>query len=119
MPNPILNAEQLRKAGELLDRVRTELAGLAGNDPDLLFAYRRKVAKMLVYDERSGPMERRRLKRLKAAEQKGLCAVCSQPLPPSYNVLDRFSAIEGYTSANTRLICETCDRSIQRDRGFR
>ncbi|CAN5118111.1 hypothetical protein BH10PLA2_BH10PLA2_00130 [soil metagenome] len=119
MPNPILTAEQLEKANELLTSIRADLAALAGGDPDLLFAYRRKVAKMLTYDERSGPNERRKLKRVKTKEQNGLCPVCEKPLPPTYNVLDRFNAPDGYTVANTRLICEPCDRAIQQERGFR
>ena len=119
MPNPILSPDQLIKANELLSIVRAQLSALSGDDPDLLFAYRRKVAKMLTYDERSGPNERRKLKRLKFADQGGLCPICEEPLPATYNVLDRFKAVAGYTIANTQLICETCDRTIQRDRSFR
>jgi RNase P subunit RPR2 len=119
VPNPILNKDQLAKANELLERVRQELQTLAGDDPNLMFAYRRKVAKMLVYDERSGPNERRKLKSAKRLEQNGLCAACAKPLPPSYNVLDRMTAIAGYTTANTRLICESCDRATQVERGYK
>lgn len=119
MPNPILNADQRQKANELLERIRAELVALAGDDSDLLFAYRRRVAKMLVYDERGGPNKRGRLKRAKMIAQGGRCLECSKPLPSSDNVLDRFSAVGGYTDANTRLICELCDRSIQRERGYR
>jgi hypothetical protein len=119
LPNPTLNKDQLAKANDLLERLRTDLLGLAESDPNLLFAYRRKVAKMLVYDERSGPNERRKLKSLKRIEQDGLCAECKQALPPSYNVLDRKAAIDGYTPDNTRLICEPCDRAIQVRRGYK
>lgn len=119
MPNPILSKAQLEQANELLTRVRAELTVLSDGDPALLFAYRRKVAKMLIYDERSGPNERRKLKKLKLLEQHGLCAFCAEPLPPTYNVLDRTHAVDGYTMENTRLICETCDRHIQQERGFR
>lgn len=119
MPNPILDKNQLAKANELLERVRQELQTLAEGDPNLMFAYRRKVAKMLVYDERSGPTERRKLKAAKRLEQSGRCAACTKPLPPSYNVLDRLTAVAGYTPENTRLICESCDRATQVERGYK
>ena len=91
---------------------------LSNGDLELLFALRRKIAKELTYDERSKPMERRKLKIAKRLEQGGLCAVCKRDLPPTYNVLDRFRAVDGYIAANTRLICETCDRSVQASRGY-
>ena len=119
MPNPILDSKQLSQANDLLADIRAKLEQLAQGSPHLLFAYRRKIAKMLIYDERSGPNERRKLKRLKALEQKGLCWQCCETLPPSYNVLDRIHAIEGYTPENTHLICEKCDRETQRARGYR
>jgi hypothetical protein len=33
-------------------------------------------------------------------------------------VLDRLSAMGGFTADNTRLICSPCDRRIQHGRGF-
>lgn len=119
MVNPTLTKDELAKADALLGQVRAELERLAGGDAELLFAYRRRIAKMLVYDERSGTNERRKLKRSKRVEQGGRYADCDKPLPPSYNVLDRTAAVAGYTPENTRLICEDCDRSIQRARGYR
>ena len=119
MPNPMLNKDELAKANALLDRIRAELEELAGGDNERLFAYRRRIAKMLIYDERRGPNERRKLKDRKRAEQGGLCATCGEPLPQSHNVLDRIVAVAGYTSENTKLICEPCDRSTQRSRGYR
>ena len=71
MANRILDKDELVKANALLARIREELSALSGHDADLLFAYRRKVAKMLVYDERSGPMARRKLKLAKRREQDG------------------------------------------------
>jgi hypothetical protein len=118
MPNPVLDKEQLAKANDLLNHIREELRKLSGDDPQLLFAYRRKIAKMLVYDERSGPNERRKLKALKRIEQDGLCPECRDALPVSYAVLDRASAIDGYTPTNTRLICEKCDRAVQISRRY-
>lgn len=119
MANPILTSEQLGTANKLLDEIRGEISKLAGGDPALLFVFRRKIAKELVYDERSGPNERRKLKMIKRTEQQGLCAHCHNELPKSYNVLDRLVAFDGYTEANTRLICEACDRNIQAERGYR
>ena len=62
MPNRILTTDELQKANTLLKRIRTKLLSLAGDDAGLLFAYRRKIAKQLVYDERNNPMVRRKLK---------------------------------------------------------
>lgn len=118
MPNPTLTKEQLVLANELLASVRSDLARLAGDDLALLFAMRRKIAKELVYDERSKPAHRRRLKKAKIVEQNGMCPVCDKSLPESDNVLDRTEAIHGYTTANTRLICRGCDTNVQRSRGY-
>jgi hypothetical protein len=90
----------------------------AHGDQDLLFALRRKIAKELTYDERSKPMARRALKRKMRALQNGLCPLCKDELPERYCVLDRFNAADGYVAENVRLICETCDRRVQEERGF-
>lgn len=119
MPNRTLTPLELASANELLEEVRARLAVLAGEDQELLFAYRRKISKELVYDERSKPMVRRRLKMLKRKQQGGACAVCRDPLPDTYTVLDRLHAIGGYTEANTRLLCQACDRQVQTERSFR
>lgn len=119
MPNRQLTQEERQHAIALLSSIRARLQELAGDDAGLLFAYRRKVFKELIYDERSSPQVRARLKRLKRLEQGGLCFLCQQPLPPSHNVLDRLSAPEGYTAANTRLLCSPCDVRIQQERGYR
>lgn len=118
MPNPRLTKDQLATANELLADVRQKLQALAGDDPELLFAYRRKVAKELVYDERGKPMHRGKIKKAKLIQQEGLCAECRKTLPESDNVLDRAAAIGGYTMENTRLICRACDTAVQRARGF-
>jgi hypothetical protein len=116
--NRRLDPNELSNANELLHQIRTRLALLSGGDADLLFAYRRKIAKELTYDERSKPMDRRRLKAAKRLEQHGLCPICNKAPPLSYNVLDRTRAADGYTPANTRLICEACDRAVQASRSF-
>jgi hypothetical protein len=92
---------------------------LSGQDAALLFAYRRKIAKELGYDERGKPMLRRMLKARKMGEQKGICPICSKPLPEKYAVLDRLDGMAGYTPENTRLIHPECDTKIQLGRGYR
>jgi hypothetical protein len=119
MPNPQLTKEQIKTHfTPLFQRVVGDLVQLAGGDEGLLFALRRKLAKELTYEERSGPSVRKRLKRLKREAQKNICPVCRHLLPPRYCVLDRLEAPKGYTMENTRLICDACDRQIQEDRNF-
>jgi ribosomal protein L44E len=119
MGNRRLNPQELAGLFKpLIEEVRAKLETLASGDPELHWALRRKLAKELVYDERSGPSARRKLKALKRQEQKNRCAVCSGELPEKYVTLDRLEAMRGYTAENTRLICEACDRKIQIDRGY-
>jgi hypothetical protein len=118
MANRTLNTDELARANDVLREVMARLEALAGDDSELLFAYRRKVAKQLIYAERSGPMARRKLKAQKREEQRNLCAMCQEPLPESYTVLDRLIASKGYTKENTRLLCEPCDRKIQKERRY-
>jgi hypothetical protein len=118
MPNPRLTKEQLAIANELLTYIRNRLDGLTGNDREFRFALNRKIAKELIYDERSKPVKRRKLKVEKLREQDGKCAICGSALPVRGPVLDRFSAIDGYTSENTRLICQRCDTAVQTQRKF-
>ena len=118
MSNRRLSNEELVHANELLATVRAELDRLSDGDRETLFAYRRKVYKELMYDERSKPMVRRALKIKMRKKQGGLCALCAGELPARNCVLDRFSAVDGYVEKNVRLICETCDRSVQQQRGY-
>jgi ribosomal protein L44E len=118
MANRRLSPDELVLANALLAELRARMTALAADDAELHFALRRKIAKELSYDERSKPMERRRLKAQKRKDQNGFCAVCNRPLPARYTVLDRFEAVKGYTSENTRLICESCDRAVQQQRGY-
>ena len=84
MPNRNLNADELTRANELLADIRKRLTALANGDPLLLFAYRRKVAKELGYDERGKPGARGKLKALKWDQQNGRCAHCRKKLPLRY-----------------------------------
>jgi hypothetical protein len=120
MPTRKLTDDERAKVEPLLEGVRESLRALSAGDPELLFAYRRKVAKELVYDERSSPTKRKSLKRRKLISQEGKCAICSDPLPPAAlgAVLDRLHAMDGYTDPNTRLICRGCDLKTQRERAF-
>lgn len=102
----------------LMAEVASRLLQLAGGDPDLLWALRRKLAKELTYLERSKPAQRKALKKRKTRAQAGLCAECQAPLPELNNVLDRLRAIAGYTSENTQLICRQCDQVIQSRRRY-
>lgn len=113
-----LTNEELHRANLLLDDVRVRLLDLGRGDPELLFAYRRKLWKELSYDERSKPAYRAKLKRQVWSMQGGKCACCQCDFPVTYSVLDRFEAHNGYISSNVRLICQECDRRVQTERGF-
>ena len=119
MANPTLNLGQLKIVRKLVDKVRKQLLALADGDEKLLFAYRRKVFKTLLYDERGTPAARNKLKKQKRQEQKDRCALCPKELPDKFVVLDRFDAVHGYTIENTQLICQPCDRKLQESRFFR
>lgn len=119
MSNPRLTPEQIENLFRpLFQSTLQTLNKLSNGNSDLLFALRRKLAKDLNYQERSGPNERRRLKREKRKEQKDLCQNCKTQLPARYCVLDRIEAKKGYTQSNTRLLCPDCDRKIQEERNF-
>jgi hypothetical protein len=62
MPNRNLTKEELTIANALLAELRLKLVALSNGDLTLLFAYRRKLAKELGYDERGKPMQRKMLK---------------------------------------------------------
>lgn len=98
--------------------MRAALQELAGDDRDLLFAYRRKVAKELVYDERSKPMQRRALKRKKWNLQEKRCAHCGEEMPLAYSELDRKNAADGYTIENTELVHGPCHIARQKAKAY-
>ncbi|RWB20375.1 MAG: hypothetical protein EOQ40_15010 [Mesorhizobium sp.] len=113
MANRRLTADELLKASEVLADIRAKLRVLAGDDRDLLFAYRRKMFKELIYDERGKPIQRRALKQKKWAQQDGRCAHCNEAMPVAYSELDRFNAADGYTVENTELVHDRCHRERQ------
>jgi len=117
MPNRNLNPEELARAQELLTDIRKRLTQLAAGDPLLLFAYRRKIAKELGYDERGKPAARAQLKALKWGQQ-GKCANCHEELPLRYSELDRKNAADGYTPENTDLVHAKCHQERQAAKGY-
>lgn len=118
MPNKNLNADELKLASRLLADIRKRLTRLANGDPLLLFAYRRKIAKELIYDERGKPGLRRRLKALKWRLQQGKCAHCKKDLALIYSELDRKSAAARYTVTNTELVHAKCHQQRQAAKGY-
>src|SRR6266851_5692997 len=113
MPNRNLTSDELKYATELLVEIRERLISLAAGDPLLLFAYRRKIAKELGYDERGKPGTRGKLKALKWGLQNRKCAHCGEEMPLKYSELDRKNAADGYTEENTDLVHAKCHQERQ------
>jgi hypothetical protein len=113
MTNRNLNDEELKSAHTLLDEIRRKIDMLAGNDSDLRFAYRRKIYKELIYDERLKPMARRKIKIQKFDQQHGKCAHCNGDMTIQYSELDRKNAADGYTIENIELVHAKCHQLRQ------
>jgi hypothetical protein len=94
------------------------LSELATGDRLLLFAYRRKIIKELVYDERGKPVARAKLKAQKWRLQSGKCAHCREDMPLKYSELDRKDAADGYTAENTELVHAKCHQERQAAKGY-
>jgi UTP:GlnB (protein PII) uridylyltransferase len=118
MPNRNLNATELQQANQLLAEIRARLIALSAGDPLLLFAYRRKIAKELSYDERLKPGQRAKLKTIKWALQNRLCAHCGEEMPLKYSELDRKNAADSYTDENTELVHAKCHQARQAAKGY-
>ena len=112
---PALSEEDRAKAIQILEQARTQIEAASASDPELIFQLRRYIIKRLEFDERGTPTQRRKLKDLKRKFQRGLCYECSQPLPLKGAELHRLHAIEGYTEANTRLLCRACHQKAQQE----
>src|ERR1019366_10167251 len=97
MANRKLSPVEIAAAVRLHNSIRMRLDKLSTADPELLFALRRRLIVKLTHDERGTPAYRNKIKRLKRAEQNGICPICSKELPLKYAELDRFSASAGYT----------------------
>jgi hypothetical protein len=118
MPNRNLSPDELKRANQLLGEIRNRLTTLAAGDPRLLFAYRRKIAKELGYDERGKPGVRKLLKALKWGEQNHKCAHCGKEMPLKNSELDRKHAAGGYTEENTELLHHHCHQERQAAKGY-
>lgn len=118
MPNRNLNVTELEQANQLLAEVRERLIALSGGDLLLLFAFRRKLAKELIYDERGKPGTRVKLKALKFGQQQGKCAHCGEELPQKNSHLDRKNAADGYTPENTELVHAKCHEARQAAKNY-
>ena len=103
MPNRRLTPPEITSLNELQGVTVAALQFLAGDDPELLFALRRRLYTRLMHLERGTPMHRTKLKRLKWKVQEGKCAICGKPMDQKGSELDRFKASDGYTVENTRL----------------
>jgi hypothetical protein len=118
MPNRKLSPVEITAAVKLHNSVRKRLEQMAAGDPELLFALRRRLVVKLTHDERGTPAHRNKIKRLKRAEQNGMCPICSKELPLKYAELDRFSASAGYTVKNTRLVHHACHIQDQAEKSY-
>ena len=113
MPNRNLSLDELKRANQLLADIRDRLTTLSAGDPLLLFAYRRKIAKELGYDERGKPGVRKLLKALKWGQQDRKSAHCGEEMPLKNSELDRKNAADGYTEENTELVHHHCHQERQ------
>lgn len=118
MGNRRLTDDELARAREVLADIRLRLEVLSRGDPLLLFAYRRKVAKELVYDERKKPNNRRKLKRIMWKVQSGNCAHCGEAMPLKRSELDRKVAAESYVESNVELVHAHCHHARQEAKGY-
>ena len=118
MPNRRLTPSEIVSLNELQDVTVAALQFLAGDDPEILFALRRRSFTRLMHLERGTPAHRTKLKAEKWKAQEGLCAMCKEPMPQKGSELDRHIAWKGYTPENTRLVHHDCHIEDQRRKGF-
>jgi hypothetical protein len=88
-----LSEEDRAKAIGILERVRGEIDAVAGEDAELRFQVRRYVVKWKF--------------------QRGLCYECGERLPKRGAELHRLRAMDGYTEANTQLLCQACHQKAE------
>ena len=119
MANPRLTKEQREQLfAPLFERVKADLYTLSSGDARVMWALRRKLAKELVYIERSTPKARNKLKALMWSKQNGNCALCGNPMQQKSSELDRFEAYPGYVESNVRLVHHECHNKDQADKGY-
>ena len=119
MPNPQLSKAQRDDLfAPLFEKLLADLASVSQGDSRLLWALRRKLAKELIYLERSTPAARTKLKAMKWQEQKGLCSICGESMPQKGCELDRTEAYLGYIASNVRLVHHDCHVKDQASKGY-
>ena len=119
MANPRLTKEQRDSLfTPLLERVKADLASISNSDEHLFWALRRKLAKELVYIERSTPAARNKLKAIMWQKQNGLCSLCGEAMLQKGSELDRFEAFLGYVESNVRLVHHVCHINDQAAKGY-
>lgn len=116
--HPTLSAGQLDQANTLIREIQARIVELAAGDEDVVFAFRRKIAKELTYLERSKPTKRKRLKARLWRNQNGRCAECHKEMEAKGSILDRKVAKLGYTDENVELIHRSCDEKRQLARNY-
>ncbi|UDL95525.1 HNH endonuclease [Lichenihabitans sp. PAMC28606] len=118
MPSRKLTKHEAEQADAILERVKADITREAGDDPVLLFALRRRTFIRLMYWERSTPAERRKLQKLKYAEQDSKCAICGEEMEMVGSELDRFDPVLGYNPLNVQLVHHECHVADQADKGY-
>lgn len=118
MRNRRLTPEEIEKLNALQAGVVDKLSELAGDDPVLLFALRRRLYTRLMHMERGTPAERTRLKAKKWNDQGGKCALCGESMEQHGSELDRRYPVLGYTVENTQLVHHECHVRNQAEKGY-
>lgn len=119
MANPRLSNEQRTELfAPLLKSVNAQIFALSVGDSQLMWAIRRKLAKELIYIERSTPAARNKLKASMWTKQGGKCAICSQTMPQKGSELDRTEAYLGYVESNVRLVHHECHVNDQEGKRY-
>ena len=114
-----LTPQQTEVAKKILEKTRQMIHESAKGNTEVEFRTRRYVRIRLEHDERGKPLERKLVKLRKFAEQRGLCAVCGNPMTLEEEPhLHRIVARKSYTLENTKLVHHGCHREQQRAKGF-
>jgi ribosomal protein L44E len=116
--NRQLTEQERDVARGILRQVRERITEATKGDQAYTWALRRYLYIRLMHDERGNPTERKKLKFRKMVEQEAKCAECGERLPEQGSELDRLDAMSGYTSENVRLVCHSCHRRMQAEKGF-
>src|SRR6266700_3600208 len=91
-----LQGKQLYLAQGIVTKLRGQLAQVSAGDQRFLFSLRRYIRIRLEHDERGRPADRRKVKLARAISQRGLCAICKEPISKEAE-LDILDPEQGYT----------------------